>query len=231
MRNAKDMLVSEYLERVGGDVLESEHFRSIVARMIKGHAGVYALYKDERLYYVGLATNLMGRVKHHLKDRHAHKWNRFSVYLTTNGAHIKPIESLLLRIINPPGNKVKGKLPGSHDLKKELNRKVSDHQADERARLLGGTMARNRRRKKAASAKGSVVLAGSVDKLMRLRADYKGDRYLASLRKDGHISCSGELYTSPTAAAKAVVGHAVNGWQFWQYKKGTQWVPLAELRK
>lgn len=74
MRQSKDILVNEYLERVGGDVLESEHFRSIVARMIKGHAGVYALYKDERLYYVGLATNLMARVKHHLRDRHARKW-------------------------------------------------------------------------------------------------------------------------------------------------------------
>jgi hypothetical protein len=180
---------------------------------------------------VGLATNLMARVKHHLKDRHAGKWNRFSVYLTNNDEHIKPIESLLLRIINPKGNRVKGRLPGSRDLKKELNRKVSDHQADERARLLGGALAQNRRRKKAASAKGSVVLAGSVDRLIRLRADYKGVRYLASLRKDGHISCGGELYASPSAAAKAIVGRAANGWRFWQYKKGAQWVPLAELRK
>lgn len=233
MRSAKDILVSEYLERVGGDVLESEHFRSIVARMIKGHAGVYALYKDERLYYVGLATNLMGRVKHHLKDRHGGKWNRFSVYLTSKGEHIKPIESLLLRIINPAGNRVKGRLPGSRDLKKELNRKVSDHQADERARLLGGAMAQTRRRRKSASAKGSVVLAGSVDRLMRLRADYKGERYLASLRKDGYVSYGGERYASPSAAARAVVGRAANGWRFWYYKnkKGSQWVPLADFRK
>jgi hypothetical protein len=172
----------------------------------------------------------MGRVNHHLKDRHAGKWNRFSVYLTSRGEHIKPIESLLLRIINPKGNRVQGKLPGAVDLKKELNRQVSEQQADERARLLGGVLARNRRRKKTAAAKGSLVLAGLVERRLTLRADYKGQRYLAALRKDGYISCGGELYPSPSAA-KAIVGRAANGWRFWQYKKGAQWVPLAELRK
>ena len=228
---AKDGLVSEYLERVGGDVLESEHFRSIVAGMIRGHAGVYALYKDERLYYVGLATNLMGRVKHHLKDRHAGKWNRFSVYLTTAGDHIKPIESLLLRIIDPQGNRVKGRLPGAHDLKRDLNRKVSAHQADERARLLGGAFAKNRRRKKAASGNGTVVLAGSVERRLVLKAEYKGERYQASLRKDGHIFFQGNLYESPTAAAKAVVKRPVNGWTFWSFKSSKGWVALSELRQ
>lgn len=226
-----DGLVREYLERVGGDVLESDHFRSIVAGMIKGHAGVYALYKNERLYYVGLATNLMGRVKHHLKDRHAGKWNRFSVYLTTAGDHIKPIESLLLRIIDPQGNRVKGRLPGAHDLKRDLNRKVSAHQADERARLLGGTFAKDRRRKKAASGNGTLVLAGSVERRLILRADYKGQRYSAALRKDGHISYQGKLYESPTAAAKAVVARPVNGWSFWKYKAADGWVQLGELRR
>lgn len=74
MKSAKDTLVSEYLERVGGDVLASEHFRAIVRGMIKGHAGVYALYKNESLYYVGLAFNLMGRVNHHLRDWCAGWW-------------------------------------------------------------------------------------------------------------------------------------------------------------
>jgi len=229
--NTKDSLVSEYLERVGGDVLESEHFRSILVGMIRGHAGVYSLYKNDRLYYVGLATNLMNRVKHHLKDRHAGKWNSFSVYLTTAGGHIKPIESLLLRIIDPKGNRVKGRLPGAYDLKRDLNRKVSEHQADERARLLGGAFAKNRRRKKTASTKGTLVLAGSVERRLVLKAEYKGERYLATLRKDGHIFYQGTLYDSPTAAAKAVVGRAANGWHFWKYKTANGWVQLSELRR
>jgi hypothetical protein len=228
---AKDILVREYLERVGGDVLEGDHYRSILAEMIRGHAGVYALCKDERLCYVGLATNLMNRVKHHLKDRHMGKWNRFSVYLTTTGDHTKPIESLLLRIINPAGNRVKGRLPGSRDLKTDFNHKVSEHQADERARLLGGALARKRRQRKTAAAKGSLVLAGSVDRRMQLRAEYKGERYAASLRKDGYVSFDGSLYSSPSAAARAVVGRAANGWRFWSFKKGRDWVPLGDLRR
>lgn len=228
---AKDTLVREYLEGVGGVVLEDPHYRSILASMIRGHAGVYALYKDERLYYVGLATNLMNRVKHHLKDRHTGKWNRFSVYLTTIGDHTKPIESLLLRIVNPVGNRVRGRLPGAQDLKKELNHRVSEHQADERARLLGGPLVGKRRRHKTAAAKGSLVLAGSIERRMQLRAEYKGERYQATLRKDGHVSYDGALYKSPSAAARAVVGRAANGWRFWSFRKGRVWVPLGDLRR
>lgn len=231
MANSKDGIVREYIERVGGDVLDNDHYRSIIGQMIKGHAGVYALYKDDRLYYVGLATNLMSRVKHHLKDRHANKWNRFSVYLTTLGDHIKPIESLLLRIIDPKGNRVKGRLPGANDLKKTLNSMVANHQADERARLLGGVFARNRLRKKTASARGSMVLAGSMSKRLALRANYKGEAFRASLRRDGHVSYGGMLYRSPTAAAKAVVGRAVNGWKFWHFRRRNEWVPLGALRR
>ncbi len=83
--------------------------------MIRGYAGVYALYKGEKLYYVGLANNLMSRVNHHLKDRHRGMWDRFSVYLTTDNAHMRPLEALMLRVINPVGNKVKGKLTGAQD--------------------------------------------------------------------------------------------------------------------
>jgi hypothetical protein len=62
----KQRLFTEYLERVSGKLLEDE-YRGAIGALIKGHAGIYALYKGERLYYVGLATNLMGRVKQHFE--------------------------------------------------------------------------------------------------------------------------------------------------------------------
>jgi len=224
-------LVREYLERVGGDVLEDAHYRSILGAMIRGHAGVYALYRDERLYYVGLATNLMGRVKHHLRDRHARRWNRFSVYLTSKGEHVKPIESLLLRIVDPAGNRVKGRLPGAQDLKRELNRQVSARQRKERARLLGDEGVQRRMRRKAAEARGSDALAGLIERRLSLRAEYKGKRYTASLRKGGQVAYGGHVYASPSAAGKAVVGRAVNGWHFWRFRRDGEWVRLRELRK
>src|SRR5688572_14435130 len=91
--------VREYFEQVNGKVLEE--YRATVKQLIHGHAGVYALYKGEKLYYVGLARNLMSRVNSHLKDRHIRKWDRFSVYLTSNNDHIRPLESLVLRMVRP----------------------------------------------------------------------------------------------------------------------------------
>ncbi|MCO5096631.1 MAG: DUF2924 domain-containing protein [Rhodocyclaceae bacterium] len=222
-------IVRGFFERVSWKVLDK--YRPIVKQMIRGHAGVYALYKGERLYYIGLASNLMGRVNHHLKDRHAGKWDRFSVYLTTENAHIRPLEALMLRVINPAGNRVTGRLTGAQDMVRQLKRKMDDSQRNETASLLGGRFVTHRRRSKTRSSKGTLVLSGLVERSMRLVANYKGERYTASLRRDGHISYKGKLYDSPSSVAKVVIGRAANGWQFWTYRKGKAWVRLAELRR
>ena len=132
---ATSKIIAEYLERVNWRVLAEQ--QAVVRTMIQGHAGVYALYKGEKLYYIGLANNLMGRVKHHLKDRHAAKWDRFSVYLTNDDQHIKPLESLLLRIAAPSGNRVTGKLAGAKDLQAPLKRSIRTATEDNLAVLLG----------------------------------------------------------------------------------------------
>ncbi|MDA1064676.1 MAG: GIY-YIG nuclease family protein, partial [Proteobacteria bacterium] len=61
-------LVIGHLERVSGDVLDQ--YPSVIKDLIKGKSGVYALYCNDSLYYVGLAKNLIGRLKAHTKDRH-----------------------------------------------------------------------------------------------------------------------------------------------------------------
>jgi hypothetical protein len=227
----KSGLFTEYLEKISGKLLEDE-YRQVITRMIKGHAGVYALYKGDRLYYVGLATNLMGRVKQHLKDRHAKRWDKFSVYLASTGDHIKPLESLLLRIALPAGNRVKGRLPGAVDQRRKLIREMREHDSMRHAALLGGNLARRRVRKATEEGQGTRVLGGRLERRIQLRADYKGERYVATLRKDGFIAYAGEKYPSPTAAARAIVPRHVNGWMFWRYrhpKKG--WVRLSEIRR
>ena len=128
--------VNGYFERVSWRVLDK--YRSLLIHMIRGHAGVYALYKSGKLYYVGLAGNLMGRVNQHLVDRHKGKWDRFSVYLTTDDSNIRPLEALILRVIDPVGNRVKGNLKGAQDLVRELKRQMDAVQRDETALLLGG---------------------------------------------------------------------------------------------
>ncbi len=37
--------------------------------MIRRRAGIYVLYRRDKLYYVGLAGNLMGRLKGYLQAR------------------------------------------------------------------------------------------------------------------------------------------------------------------
>jgi hypothetical protein len=223
-------LVSGYFERISWKVLDKH--RPIIKLMIRGHAGVYALYKGEKLYYVGLANNLMSRVNHHLKDRHKAKWDRFSVYLTTDNAHMRPLEALMLRVINPAGNKVRGRLRGAQDMVRVLKRKMDEYQRDETAALLGGRFVTHRRRSKARATKGTLVLARLVERPMRLLAWHKGSEHKASLRRDGHISYKGKLYDSPSSVAKVILSRAANGWHFWHCRNNRgEWVRLAELKR
>src|SRR5206468_1107223 len=107
-----------------------EQYRELVRVMIRRRCGVYALYRQDKLYYVGLASNLMGRVNGHLKDRHRGEWDKFSVYLTKDEAHIKPLESLVLRIAKPSGNRVSGGFGRSMNMYRSLNRSMSNADAD-----------------------------------------------------------------------------------------------------
>jgi hypothetical protein len=225
-----DNLVTEFFEKISWKILEE--YPQIINEMIKRKAGLYALYNRDKLYYVGLTVNLKGRLNSHLKDRHKGLWDRFSAYLVTEDHHIKPLESLVLRIVNPHGNHVQGRLPGATNLGRQISNQMSEIDANNRARLLGGVAAKRRIKVKAAS-KGTLGLKGVVEHRLFLRGVYKGIKYRATLRKDGLISYNRKQYENPTAAAKMVIkGRAVNGWTFWRYRNDSEeWVPLSRLRK
>ena len=222
-------LVLQHLENISGRVLEE--YPKIVQQMIRGRAGIYALYRRDKLYYVGLASNLMGRIKHHLVDRHRGLWDRFSVYLTAHNEHIKELESLLLRVVSPSGNKSGGKFAESESLLRTLNASIKDSDDSHRAQILGGYIAEHHRQSKLRKGKGKIPLAGIVEHRITLRATFDRRKYRATLRKDGKISFRKKLYESPTAAAEAITRRAQNGWRFWLYrnKKGN-WVPLNEMK-
>jgi len=224
-------LVLQNLEDISWMVLDE--YPQIIKKLIKGKSGVYALYKRNKLYYIGLASNLMGRLRTHLKDRHHNKWDRFSVYLTIKTSHIKELESLLLRVTNPPGNRQKGKFIKSQELKFILNNLIKEADDDKRARLIGGSFAKRRQKIKAKKAGGKNSLAGLFSRRIQLRAVYKGKTYIASLRKDGTISYKNKIYQSPTSVAKIIIKrNAVNGWTFWRYKNDkNEWVRLRTLKK
>jgi len=227
MARASGLLI-QYLEGVSWRVMEA--YPELVRRLIRGRSGVYALYRKEKLYYVGLASNLMGRIKGHLRDRHKGLWDRFSVYLTSDAEHIKELESLLLRIVAPKGNRVRGKFGRAADLYRALYREMADSDSKRRAHLLGGVAELRLRRRMTRGSRGVKALAGLAAQRIPLRGFNKGEVYKASLLRTGQVRYRGKLYPSPSAAAGVALGRGANGWSFWRYKDHGKWERLRELR-
>lgn len=230
-------LVRAFIEKMSGDILE-DRYRPQLADLIRRNAGIYALYAGDTLYYVGLATDLMRRVDQHLKDHHAGEWDRFSVYLTERDEHIKPLESLLLRVFQPPGNGQRGKLPGAVDKKRLLETAMKRLDAEKRDAMLNKRRPANVRvpAARATPRKGASRSAKSADtpalaRAIPLQAQYKGRRYQAVLNKDRSVRYAGQRYASLSASASAVTGSPTNGWHFWRYRDETgEWVSVNALR-
>lgn len=132
-RRAKTGLVVEHVEGISRTAIK--RYPEIITEFARGRSGVYALYKSNDLYYVGLAKNLRSRLHGHLRDRHAEAWDRFNVYLTQGDEHLKELESLVLRIASPKGNRITGKFMGSRDLLHVFRQRISDAQKRELADL------------------------------------------------------------------------------------------------
>jgi len=227
-------LVCQHLENVSREALKKH--QDIVKNYVRGRRGIYALYRRNKLYYVGLASNLRNRLRTHLRDKHRQSWDRFSVYFTVGDKHIKEVESLLLRIADPPGNKVAGRFVKSENLRNKFMSDIRQKQREELNELVGKTSPakpRKKEKKPTRARKGKeIVLAQYLSEKMRLRARHKGKTIKATAWKDGRIYFDGKLYNSPSAAAAAAVKHGCNGWRFWRYQRAPgDWVPLRELRK
>jgi predicted GIY-YIG superfamily endonuclease len=226
-------LVCQHLENISREALEKH--QDIIRQYARGRQGIYALYRKNKLYYVGLATNLRNRLKHHLKDRHGHSWDRFSVYLTIGDHHLRELEALTLRITKPSGNKQKGKFAKSEDLRRRFRRDIKQSVMAEVEGLFSESSVRPHRSKiKSPERDGrQPILKDYISGPMDLRARFKGKIVKAHVRRDGTVSFLGKLYTSPSLAAAAACHRPTcNGWIFWQYERAPgDWVKLDILRK
>jgi len=240
----KGQLVFQYVDKISRKLLE--RYRQVIRDIARGKHGIYALYKDEKIYYVGLASNLRQRLGHHLRDRHKKTWNKFSIYLTTSSENLKDLESLFLRIFKPKGNTKVGKFLKAKNLKRTVNSRIRELQRIERKSLMGEdielALPNKKHKKKKQVKKGHGTLAPYATKRFHIRFRYKGKLYIANVRKDGWITFDfrsadykrfkGKKYESPSGAGKAVTGRSCDGWRHWKYRneKG-QWVNLNMLRK
>ncbi len=231
MKSRKGQLVCQHLENISRKALEN--YQNIIKEYVKGRHGVYALYRKGNLYYVGLASNLRNRLKTHLRDRHAKTWDAFSVYLAIKDSHLRELETLILKIASPKGNRQSGKFVKSQNLKPLFKKKISKAQQKELASLLGMTKEKKVEKKEIKRVKGrKPILAPYVSKRFRIRFKYKGKMYKATVRKDGTIFYNKKLYNSPSLAAYAIAKRAANGWHAWQYERSPgDWVRLEVLRK
>lgn len=237
----KGQLVCQHLERVSYRILE-EH-REIIQEFVRKRHGVYALYRGERLYYVGLARNLSARLKQHLRDRHAGTWDRFSVYFTIGDERLKEMESLILRIGKPSGNRMQGGFLKSENLRDVLRREIRRKQRRELDELIEGRRGRRppqpaRPRRPRLREGRKPALHPYLAKIAKLktreiRMTYKGQLHKGRILRDGRIRSKGRTYASPSLAGKAVKrGLSCNGWYWWKYQRSPgEWVRLEEMRK
>lgn len=230
MGRHKSHLVWRHIERVSVKFLE--RYSTVIKREVHGENGVYALYRNGRLYYVGLAKNLRSRLDRHLNDRHQRKWNEFSLYLTPSADNLRELEALLLRIIQPRGDRVKGGLKGSENLERVFKRRMREIQDEEFDDFFPRGRAKKKGRERADHARHDLEgLLRNVNLPARLRARYKGEEYYARLNRNGTVRYNKRTYNSLSQAGNAVRKKSTNGWSFWQCQRGGNWVKLNRVRR
>lgn len=229
----RTQIVCQHLECISREALE--RYQDIIRQYIRGRHGIYALYRKGKLQYVGLATNLRARLHRHLRDRHKDSWDHFSVYLTIDNRGMKELETLLLRIVSPSGNRMGGKFVRSQNLAVQLRRDLRMWHR-EQERFLVPVRRQQRNVSKTTNAEESngtpPPLAAYVSAPKKLRVRYKGKLYRARIRRDGTILYDGIVYRTPSAEGLAVRKRPTNGWQFWQFERAPgDWVPLSKIRQ
>ena len=243
-KNKSGQLVCQHLENISSEALEK--YQKIIKEYIKGRHGVYALYKKGKLYYAGLATDLRGRLKIHLRDKHAGKWDRFSIYLVIDSKHIKELETLILHIAKPMGNSQKGNFIKSENIERRFRKDINTHQKKELGQIfLDNEVSpiRDMKKDKILIKKGHTpTLAEYITRRIHIKWRYKGHLYIAHVRRDGTIvyaresydsnRLQGKVFTSPSKAAGEVTKSGVDGWYAWKYERSPgEWVLLNELRR
>lgn len=226
-RKTRRSLLKGDLEQISSKVFDTYHDE--ITELIGRSHGVYALYLQGRLYYVGLAKNLRRRVKQHLRDKHAKKWDAFSLYLIENVNYLKELESLIVHIAEPQGNVSRGRFANSESLIDRLRDKMEERDKRNRELILSGdrqerprrsSVDRHRRLKnKKYRGKGKPKLKGLLPANTILRVTYKGNVRKAKVDAEGHIVIDGRIFDSPSLAGNFVRGgKSTNGWTFWRTK-------------
>ncbi len=232
-------IITRYLESISAKVFKDDYYKNAVTKMIKGCQGVYALYKNDSLYYVGLAIEFKRRIKQHLKDKHAGKWNKFSLFIIRKEEHIKELESLIVHVAKPKGNGHSGKFKDAENMLPELNRTVDELYFEHKYKMFPqGTKTKKKQTTvtaKRTNVKAERPLKGLLNKYQRIYCTYNGKDHRAKVLPNGVVELipSKKRFDSPSMAGIAVIKKkTINGWKLWKYKdKNGKLVYIDQLRK
>jgi len=225
----KGQLFVQHLEGLSRNTIEK--YQRILQDFIKGKHGIYALYKQDKLVYVGLASNLRSRLNNHLRDRHTNTWDKFSVYLTKDANHMRELEALLIHIIKPKENRQKGNFKTSENLKPKLKQEMRKYQSQEFDTVFGIDIIQDNK-KSVKNINGAPALKGLFKNRKIIKYTFKNTEHIAIVLNSGKIEYKNKEYNSPSSATVPIVGRTMNGWTCWKYKneKG-EWQYIDSLRK
>lgn len=123
----KGALVKGFLPPTSRKFLGVEFLKKEVKNMLEGNAGLYVLYKNSKLYYVGITgRDLFWRLYHHTIDKHKDKWDSFSVFIISRGRYLKDIETMAHLISNPPANVWKGRFKEHYKYDERIKGVIKD---------------------------------------------------------------------------------------------------------
>lgn len=109
-------LIKGMTNKFPAHIFDNEHFEAALEKVLKKYSGIYVLYNNDKPYYVGLATDLDRRMRHHLRDKHKGRWTTFKIFRIAKIKYLKDLETLILNIDKPEGNKITGRLPSIYKL-------------------------------------------------------------------------------------------------------------------
>ena len=233
----KKLLVN-VLERVDKKFLLDNKYASIRKKEFVKKPGIYALYnKNGKLYYVGRASDLNGRLTQHLKhNKHSGKWDYCSIYFTKTENTAIEVEAVALSMLWGPANKPEG---NTQKPRVKENKSMRDRIL-KAMKKINENMFRDHR-SKPSSSKSTLrtrkslkrpSLKGLFKTDQPLKAKYKAITFYAILLPSGEIVYRGKKYSTPSAAGKAASKKGLNGWTFWNIQnKSNKWVTLDKFVK
>ena len=240
-KKLRSQIITQKLEYISRNIFEK--YKTKIIQHIENQPGVYALYDQQELYYVGRASDLVKRVNRHLKDQHSALWTHFSLYLTKKIQYINDIEAVVIAIAEPKGNKIKPELGGEEKklkniLKTSIKEKYQEELKELDGRKSGHLKKTNTNQNRQSGKKPRKItpcLKNYFTSNRRLIKTYKGKTYKATLLTSGKIKYNKKIYSSINQSAidivKKISGrNHMQGSTFWFVKNNeNKWVKLNEL--